>query len=135
MNAFMLQALSDALLPFPQLEKIMGPFRSAILNHLNVDSQTDFEKLVKFIHALSLQMWRCNYLWEIKEEDKEGLVTLKKMLEKELKVTEELPRALYQKLSIYALYYPLSDLDGIEDWALNLGNALLVTNNDFFFKI
>ena len=134
MDPFFLQAMSDVLLPFPQLERILGPFRSAILQHLNVDSPTEFESLVNFIHALSIQLYRCNYLWEIKEEDKDGIDTVKKLIEKQLKDVEKaapegvLPRKLYQQLSIYAMFHSLSTISGIEDLALKLDFSKLPAN-------
>jgi SAM-dependent methyltransferase len=126
LEPFFLQAMCDVLLPFPQLERILGPFRSAILSHLNVDSPTDFESLVGFIHALSLQLFRCNYLWDIKEEDQEGISMVKKLIEKQLKDVDQaapegiLPRKLYQQLSIYSMFHSLNTIANMEELALKL---------------
>jgi 2-polyprenyl-3-methyl-5-hydroxy-6-metoxy-1,4-benzoquinol methylase len=136
LDPFFVQALSEVVLPFPQVERIIGPFRSSLLTLK--PNQTAFDIASSFMYAIALQVLKTNYLWEVKAEDERALTTLinaaNKMLQAPvdtLIVSGEMDKTLLHHLTLIAMFKPLSSVSGLEDLAFKLDltklNPLFVT--------
>ena len=125
LDPFFLHALGEVAVPFPQLERILSPFRTAILA-LKPNQERDFESLSPFIYALSLQSLKNNYLWDIKEEEKVMIDNYRNEIKNMLNdITTSAPNGILSKsllhhLSIYSMFHPLSDFENIEELVLSL---------------
>jgi len=131
MNPFFLKSLSEVVLPFPQIERIIGPFRSALLTVK--PRSTEFDIASPFIYAVALQCIKNNYLWECKPDDFRRVKQLVEEVEASLKNLDSVvtqdgvlsdPVVLHH-LVLISMFQPISSINNVEELALKLNLSRL----------
>jgi hypothetical protein len=131
LNSFFLKSLSEVVLPFPQIERIVAPFRSALLTVK--PGSSEYNSASAFIYAVAIQCIKNNYIWECKPEDSRRVKELVAEVENSLKNLDAVvtadgilsdPKILHH-LVLISMFQPITTISHVEDLALKLNLSRL----------